>query len=309
VPRLCILLLLTGCALPERKDFSDDSKEAVTWAEASNVISHLDRQVKAASATYSLPALRDVERGPLLDIDAAHLLAAQMLGSGTSITRLSGGMTLLAGSFSRYPLWFVAVTDTYGGKGRTAGVFVKSSSTGAWLLASAPRLSAGTPLPPLATSSNGSPVVVPPALRIPGLASPQGLVDRYTRVLAHPGAASAGGFGSDPLVTAIRGRLSPQVSGQVAVSQTWSAEPVRYVFRLADGGALVFATVVHTDTYRVSGGSTLSWQGSSASAYLRHPVHRRAVLTYSHQVLLWQPFEGDAHLIGQYGGLVAAVGH
>jgi hypothetical protein len=319
VPGLCILLLVTACALPQHKDVSDDSKEAVTWAEASNVISQLNRQARAASATYSLPALRDVERGSLFDIDAARLVAARRLGGAAgagvgagkdiAVTRLGGNVTLLAGSFRRYPLWFVAVTDTYGGTGRTAGVFVKSSSTDVWRLAAAPRLSAGTRLPALATSSDGSPVVVPPALRIPGLATPQRLVDRYTRVLAHPGGTAAAGFGSDPLVSAIRESLQPHVSGKVTVSRTWSAAPVRYVLRLSDGGALVFATVLRTDTYRPSSGSVLSWQRSPAAAYLQHPVHRRAVLTYAHQVLLWQPFEGDAHLIGDYGGLVAAAGH
>lgn len=307
-PALCLLASASACALPAHKDFSDVSKKAVTWSEASNVVSHFNTRVDAASASYDLMTLRSVEGGSLYNLDAAALFARERLGLRISATHLDGTATVLAGSFSYYPLWFVAVGEVYGDQQRVAGVFVKTSSTGSWRLSAAPRLAAATQLPRVRTSSLGAAVLASPARRSEGLVSPQTLVDRYTQVLADPAAPYVDDFAEDGFLSSIRALQGAQPDGDVDFTQTWSAEPVAYALRLADGGALVFATVLHTDSYRVRGKYALTWRGSQAAAYFRHPVRQRAALTYNHQLLLWQPIRGKPVVIGQYGGLVAATG-
>lgn len=305
---LCLLAAAAGCALPQHKDVIDVSKKAVTWSEASNVVSHFNTQVDAASAAYDLRALRTVEGGSLYNLDAAALFAREQLGMRTSATHLDGTTTIVAGSFSRYPLWFVAWGEVYGDRQRVAGVFAKTSSTAPWRLSAAPRLAASTAPPRVATSPEGSAVLVPPTQGSGRLVSPQALVGRYTQVLADPEAPYSEDFADDAFLTSIRAVQAAQPDSEVAFTQTWSAEPVEFALRLTDGGTLVFATVVRTDSYRVLGKHALTWRGSPAAAYFPHPVHRRATLTYDHQLLFWQPAHGKPVVIGQYGGLVAATG-
>lgn len=308
MPGLCLLAVVAGCALPEHKDFADLSKKAVTWSEASNVVARFNTQVDAATASYDLMTLRRVEAGSLYNVDAAALFAGERLGVRTSATHLDGTATVLAGSFRHYPLWFVAVGDAYGDQQRVAGIFVKTSSTGPWRLVVAPRFDASTPWPRMATTASGATVLVPPTQRGPGNVSPQELVERYAQVLADPEAPYARDFADDAFLASIRAVQQAQPQTQVDFTETWSAEPVEYALELADGGALVFATLVRTDTYRVLGKHVLTWQGSQAAAYFNSPVRKRAILTYNHQLLLWQPAHGKPVVIGQYGGLVSATG-
>jgi hypothetical protein len=306
---LCLVVVAAACSFPEHKDLTNVSEKAVTLSIAGNVVAGFNAQVDAATASYNLRKLHSVETGSLYAIDAARLFARKQLGTHTFATSVNGTALILAGTFRRYPLWFVAVTSQLRHKEPVAGVFVRSTSTGPWRLSLAPRLAASAQLPPVETSADRSAVLVPPTQPSAGGLSPQQLVDRYTAVLADPGAPYVDDFSNDAFLRSVRASQLAQPRQHVDVTETWGAEPVRYALRLANGGALVFATVVRTDIYRVRGNSVLDWQGSPAAAYFRHPVRQRASVTYNSQLLLLQPPSGKSQVIGEYGGLVAATGH
>jgi hypothetical protein len=95
----------------------------------------------------------------------------------------------------------------------------------------------------------------------------------------------------------------------VTFDQEWKAEPVDYVLRLVDGGALMLVDLHRLDVFRVNQGNALKFGGSEAGAYLPDPITDVARLRYAHQVLMVVPAEGQPLVIGQYGGLVSAQGH
>lgn len=307
---LCLLAAAAGgCSFPEHKDLTDVSQKAVTLSIAGNVVAGFNAQVDAATASYNLRKLRSVETGSLYAIDAARLFARERLGRHIRATSVNGTAMILAARFRRYPMWFVAVTAPMTDKEPVAGVFVRATSTQPWRLSLAPRLATSAELPPVATSADKSALLVPPGQRSAGEVSPQQLVDRYASVLADPGAPHVDDFSNDAFLRSVRASQLAQPRRHVAVTETWGAEPVRYALRLADGGALVFATVVRTDVYRVRENSVLDWQGSPAAAYFPRPVRHRASVTYNSQLLLLQPPSGKCSVIGEYGGVVGASGH
>ncbi len=306
---LCLLVVAAACAVPHRKDLDVVSKKAVTLSEASHVISRFNRAADDAATAADSRRLDAIEGGSLLEIDRSALFARQQLGFRTSTTRLADASTIVTGAFERYPLWFVAIGDVDAERVKVAGLFARESSTVPWRLELAPRLATSTPFPPVRLADDGSAVLLSPTARRGLAVSPQALVYRYAQVLADPGAEYADDFVQDAFLASVRELREAQPDEAVAFTQTWSAAPVRYAFRLADGGALVFATLERTDHYRVLGKHSLRWQGSEAAAYFRRPVRSAATLTYAHQLLIMLPARGKAVLIGQYGGLVSATGH
>lgn len=305
---LGLLLIVAACAVPQPKSFDVVAKKAVSLSEASNVISRFNLVRDDISSSGDLRRLRHIETGSLLDIDYAALFARQQRGVATSITRLDDASSIIAGSFKRYPLWFVAVGEVHADRQQVAGLFIRTSSTEPWRLELAPRLAGSTRFPSVALGDDGSAVLVAPRERRGLPVSPQTLASRYTQVLADPGSKYADDFVPDAFLASVRELQGAQPNELVAFTQTWSVEPVRYALRLSSGGALVFATVQRTDSYRVLGEHVLRWEGSEAAAFFTRPVRSTATLTYAHQLLLLLPRHGKPLVIGQYGGLVAATG-
>lgn len=304
---LGLLLVVGACAVPQHKDLDVVTKKAVTLSEASNVISRFNLVRDQVSSSGNIARMREIEDGSLLDIDTAALLARQR-GVATSTTRLDDTTMVIAGSFRRYPLWFVAVGEARAEGQQVAGVFVRDSSTQPWRLELAPRLAASTRFPSVKLAADGSAVLLAPTERRGLRLSPQTLASRYTQVLADPEAKYADDFVADAFLASVRQLQGAQPDELVEFTQTWSVEPVRYALRLSGGGALVFATVQRTDNYRVLGDHVLRWRGSEAVFFPR-PVRSAATLSYAHQLLLLMPPRGKPLVIGQYGGLVAASGH
>lgn len=306
---LGLLLMVGACAVPQPKDLDVVTKKAVTFSEASNVISRFNQVRDDVSSSGNARRLRDIESGSLLDIDTAAVFAREQRGVATSTTRLDDTSMIIAGSFKRYPLWFVAVGEVYADQQQVAGLFVRSSSTKPWRLELAPRLAGSTRFPSVQLTDDGSAVPLAPNERRGLRLSPQTLASRYTQVLADPGAKYADDFVPDAFLASVRELQGAQPDGLVQFTQTWSVEPVRYALRLATGGALVFASVQRTDHYRVRGKHVLRWEGSEAAAFFSRPVRSAATLAYTHQLLLLMPKRGNPGLIGQYGGIVSATGH
>lgn len=312
---LMMLMPLGSCAIAQSKDGDDVSKPAISLTAAGQVMSHYNRVRDRVDTEIDLAALGDIEGNGLLAIDQGLLYLRRELGVGATPMRLGSTPDVFVGGFDRYPLWFVAVAKLSKQDEQVAAVFVRATSTSPWLMTEAPRLAGSTELPSLASDDEGEVVRYddtssrwsdgePTGLR----ATPQELVDSYATVLQQPGSPERADFVEDSFLSQMWELSAAQPSRDVSFDQTWVARPVRHVLRLADGGALVFATLTRTDEYQVEGGKSLDFEGLEAAAYFPLPIEDRATLTYKHQVLLLVPAKGKPFVIGQHGGLIDATG-
>ncbi|MGH3503044.1 MAG: hypothetical protein ACRDQA_19440 [Nocardioidaceae bacterium] len=303
--------LLAGCGLPHHKDLSDLSKRAVTRADASEVTTHLNQTRGRAQSDLDETALGKVERGSLLAIDLGRFRVRRTLGLVESApTRIDPADKVLTPRFDRYPMWFAEVSTIHGSKSQVVALFTRASTTAPWRLAFAPRMAPSTKIPRVARNDDRTATAVRPEDGSGLPASPQAIVDGYARYLGDPHADASGRYIEDSFVSQMRELQPAQSLDHVVVTRQWTAQPVHYVLRLPAGGALVFATLVRKDRFRVRGDHALSWPLSAEpAAYFRTPLRRSATLTYNHQVAMVVPKGGHPVVIGQYGGLVAATGH
>lgn len=309
-----LLVPLGSCAMVQSKD-GDLSKPAVSLTAAGQVVSHYNRVRDRVDTKIDLAALGDIEGGDLLEIDRGLLYLRRELGVGATPMRLGSTPDVFVGGFDKYPLWFVVVAKLSKQDEQVAAVFVRATSTSPWLMTEAPRLAGSTELPLLASDDEGEVVRYddtssrwsdgePTGLR----ATPQELVDSYATVLQQPGSPQRADFVEDSFLSQMWELSAAQPSRDVSFDQTWGARPVKHVLRLSDGGALVFATLTHTDDYQVERGKSLDFGGLEAAAYFPLPIEDRATLTYKHQVLLLVPAKGKPFVIGQHAGLIDATG-
>ena len=131
--------------------------------------------------------------------------------------------------------------------------------------------------------------------------------DEVCRRAASSTSAYSSDFVEDSFRTQMRAYADSQPEG-VGFEQTWEAAEVSHVVDLADGGSLVFADLVRTESYQLEPGKSLRFDGSEAERFFAEPIHDSATLTYYHQVLLLVPAEDQSLAIGQYGALVSATG-
>lgn len=312
---VALLASVAGCGIVLSKDLEGLSKPATTLTGAGHVVSDYNRVREQVDIEVAPSALVDIEGGALLEIDQGLLFLRRELALTASPVRLSAPRDVLVGRFDRYPLWFVAVTSLSKQDEQVIAVFVRSTSTSAWLMTEAPRLAGSTALPSVATDEDGAVVRYDDARarwsdgESTGLAvAPQKLVDRYASVLQKPDSRYRDDFVADSFISQMRTTTAAQPRDDASFSQSWRAQRVKHVLRLSDGGALVFATLSRTDRYRVERGRYLDFTGLEAGAYLSSPVKNEATLTYQHQVLMVVPGQGKPLVIGQYGGLIDATG-
>ena len=317
---LASLLVLGGCTLPHRKDFGDLTKMAMTLPSMVSILNAYNAARAEADARLDGSILADVEAGAALDIDEGRYFVARHVDPEAAMrTQPLGEPVLLASPrFRAYPMWFAAAMPNgdsmTGGSPSTAkvAVFARSSTVEPWRLVYGPDIAAGTQLPRLVTDPSGAAQPVRPGDGSGLVSSPQRIVEAYATVLADPLAPHAGGFANDDFIRQMRDIQRAQSALVYAdFEQTWNARPVRYALRTADGGALVFATLVRTDRYTVTSQSFIDWEGNAAAkAYLPGRVFRSARLRYLHQILMLVPpaGHGKPRVIGQYGGVVDGSG-
>ena len=308
-----VLALVAGCTLPTPRE-APGGKRAVSDADASAVVSQLSR-VHDDAVSGRTP-LGTVQTGEVAEIDRISHVIRRRLQLPPDTLALSSPLDVWAGRFSRYPLWFATVARMRVSGEQFVGVFERTSSTSPWLLVAAPRLAAGTRIPSVAETTDGSAVVYD-ALGEPEHWSdgapieplePDEVVSRYLSVLAVDRSPYREDFVDDSFRQQMRRVSQAQPGPGIGFRQAWSAAPVRYGVRLADGGALLFATLERAERFRVRGDARLSFTGLEAGAYLRAPIARFATVRYRHQVLLLVPASGKPLVVGQYGGVVSATG-
>lgn len=311
-----VALALGGCALPDHKEVGEISKPAATVPVADAALAAYAKDRAAAEQSLDVAALADIEGGALLDIDQSGFLIQEALGATSRPFEVDPAATVDASRFRSYPLWFVAVADLPQAQQQAAFVFTRASTTDPWIVRAAPRLAAETTVPNLALAEDGT------AARLVGDTdprwsdgvavgldrSPQQIADAYADVLTDKHSSHADEFVRDSFIQQMQEIRKAQPDAGVHFDQQWSARPVQYVLRLADGGALMFVDLKRVDNFDVRSGRALNFAGSEAEAYLPGKIKRHARLEYAHQVLMVVPAEGLPLVIGQYGGLVDASG-
>jgi hypothetical protein len=303
-------VLLAGCGgLPHARPSDVASKRAATESEAASALAEYAAIRAQAAKTADVGRLADAEAGSLLDIESATYFASRAFGVTPGAAAISEAKQVWSGDFARYPLWFVVVASAPAEQTQVAAVFVRSSSTEPWRAVLAPRLASATPLPDIETDDGAAALIAGgDAVTTATKTSASALVGRYASVLADPRSRFTSQFETDSFITQMRRLAQGQPTDHIRFRQAWHAAAVRYALRLSDGGALVFADLRRVDSYRIVGKHALGFAGSQAEAYLPDPVHRWARLTYAHEVLLLVPPDGKSYAIGQFGGLVHAVG-
>jgi hypothetical protein len=293
---VALAFTLGGCgAVPHSVD-DLPGKKAVTSARASSVVAEYNQARAEAMAQADVGRLQEVAGGAALAIDGRQPAAAAWAEPSQ----------VIAGEFDSYPMWFVAISDVPDEHARVAAVFSRESSVDPWLLVDAPRLAETTEIPEV-QSSDGVAEVHDGTAPMPGGLSGNELATRYAALLSDPSSPYAGEFAEDSFIAQMRDYAEAQPAG-VGFDQVWRAASVSHVVELADGGALVFADLVRTETYELGPGKSLRFDGSEAERFLPEPIHDNATLTYYHQVLLLAPADDKPLAIGQYGALVSATG-
>jgi hypothetical protein len=305
------LAAVAGCGVvPHNRSADAPVKRAATAAQAAPIVTRY-AVVRAESAkTADVGHLADVESESLLEIDSTLYYAARALGTTPGAAAVSGVKQVWSGAFTQYPLWFATVVDSPGEQTQVALVFARKTSTDPWRAVMGPRLAADTALPEVLTDDGAAAMLGgDDSDDSDGLsASPTTVARRYADVLQDARSRFADQFEQDSFIVQMRQLAQAQPREHIAFRQTWHADPVSYAFRLADGGALIFADLRRVDSYRIEGKHELGFAGSEASVFLPEPVHRFARLVYEHEVLLLAPAGRKPLAIGQFGGLVSATG-
>jgi hypothetical protein len=319
-PRLLATVLalgVAGCSWPHAKDLDDLGRRAATASSGGALMTSYARALSTAESTFDTGALTRIEAGSTLRVDQSAFTTRRTLGLAPRPFAVAGSATVWSSTFDSYPLWFVARVRLPQQEQQLVAVFSRASTIEPWRVVAAPRLAVSTTIPQVALAADGSAIRLADdprpswsdgtAVRLPE--TPLAIADNYADVLTSKDSPHADEFVKDSFITQMRSIRQAQPGSKVDFTQRWTASPVRYVLKLADGGALMFVTLHREDAFDVAKGSALSFEGSEAAGYISGPVRRHARLEYTHEVLMIVPAKGKPLGLGQYGGLVAAHGH
>ena len=315
VTAVLMCCLMAGCGLPHRKDDLSVTKVAASTSQVEEVY---DRYLKVRGNALHLldpRPLTSIESGPVLAIDSGALEVARrlLLTEKPDEKQSLRILDVLAPRLDAYPLWFVVVAADGARDVTKVQIFQRESATSQWELVASPEVLSSTTLPELQTDTSGALVGAPPDSDEGLVASPAAALDSYAAALDDPASSAADEVAVDSFVRSMRDVAVRQSAIEgVRFAQAWSAQPVEYALRTVDGGALVFATLVRVDRYRIEAGRAIDWpEGSEQEAFLSGRLYSTGVLRYFHQVLMYVPPASDdkPFVLGQYGGVVAGVGY
>ena len=314
-----VALVLAACGVPRDREIGRIDKASATSAEVAAVYERYREVRNAAIELLDPKPLSTIETGPALAIDTGSFEVSQRLNA--SQQQNTGAIEILdveTPRFTEYPLWYMSVARD-GARGvKRVQIFERASAVDPWLLVSTPEALADTELPPIRTGSRGDAREVD-ATDDTGMAmSAEDAAVAYVRTLANADAPEAATIEADSFVAQMREAVV--VNGGldgVGFTQEWDSEPVQYVLRTADDGALAFVTLLRTDTYTVQDGLQVTWpDGSPQQAFLQQGIQGVGTLNYYHQVLIYLPGGNDKprnnkprnnkpRVLGQFGGVVS----
>jgi len=313
VAGLALVGLTAGCTVPLPVD-EQPVKTAVAQDDADEVVARWAERRAEAVRTLDPAPLAEVEAGATLAVEEGALaVARRLITPGSQETDQDLRLRrVVAPRLSSYPLWFIAVVDDGQRELAKVQVYRRAQAAGPWQLVSTTEVLPSTQLPDVALDDTGAFEPVDPADAKGLPAAPQEIADGYAALLDDLEARGDELVLVDSFVEQMRAVATNLDSlDGVRLRQSWRAQPVRWVARTSDGGALVFATMARDDRYRITSGTAAAWpEGSAQSAFLAGRGDTSAVLRFRHQVLLYVPPTGggQARALGQYGGVVSTTG-
>lgn len=301
-------VVLAACAVPHQRDGASLRKTAARDAEVTAVFDRFREVRNTATGLLDPKPLSTVEGAAVLAIDTGSFEVAQRLSKqGKTDTGRATIVDIQTPRFSKYPLWFYAVVREPSTDVKRVQIFERSSAVDPWLLSATPEALADTELPEL-RQRDGAAVTVKADDGSGVAMSPQEAATAYAAVLTDPDAPEASTIADDSFIRQMRETAATNAGlADVAFTQSWQADDIRYAMRTADGGVLAFVTFLRQDTYTVEPGLTVTWpEGSPQQAFLSSGISNSGQLSYYHQVLLYLP-GGDEkpRALGQYGGVVS----
>jgi hypothetical protein len=314
VKRLVLLALicalaLSACAVPHKRGDLSPEKTAARTPEVTAVFNQYRKVRNTAIELLDAKPLSIVESGPVLAIDTGSFEVSQRLAKTQKQDTGSVEVTdVQTPRFGKYPLWFFAVVRDAGAGVNRVQVFERETAVEPWLLVASPETLADTPIPAIRKEGSAA-LTVKPDDSVGMSMSATEAAKAYARTLADPDSSEARTVADDSFIKQMRttAENNSKLEG-VKFSQSWGNEPLKYVLRTSDGGALAFVTLLRLDTYEVRDGLTVSWpEGTPQQAFLSSGISSSGKLRYYHQVLLYIPGgNGKPRAIGQYGGVVSA---
>ncbi|MEV7397012.1 hypothetical protein [Aeromicrobium sp. NPDC092404] len=312
--RLVLLLVVTAlalsaCAVPHERGDATVEKTAAREAEVTAVFNRYRTVRNTAIELLDAKPLSIVESGPVLAIDTGSFEVSQRLATTQKQDTASVDVTdVQTPRFTKYPLWFFAVVrDVKAGVNRVQ-IFERETAVEPWLLVASPETLADTPIPAI-RREGGRALTVKPDDGVGMSMSATAAAKAYATSLADAASPEAGKVADDSFIKQMRAtaETNAKLDG-VTFAQSWGSDPVKYVLRTTDGGALAFVTLLRLDTYEVKDGLTVSWpEGTPQQAFLSSGISSAGKLRYFHQVLMYIPGgSGKPRAIGQYGGVVSA---
>lgn len=302
-----VIVLTAACGtVPRERSDLGTTKIAVRSDDVGAIFERYRSVRNTAVGLLDAKPLSVVESGPVLAIDTGAFEVASRLDRTLSKDRSPSTVReVLAPRFDTYPLWFVAVSSDDDEKIGRVQVYQRDSAVDPWLLVASPETANDLELPGIRVR-NGAAVRVGPTNDVGMEESPQDAAEQYAEALGSgSNAVQVDSFLRQMRRTAADNAELPDVT----FSQKWKAEKVEHVLRTEDGGALVFATLERTDTFKVRTGRTITWPaGSPQRAFLQQGISTSGTLQYVHQVLLQVPPQGRIRALGQFGGVVAGDG-
>lgn len=302
-------IVLAACAVPRDREIGTIDKVAATEVEVAAVYERYREVRNAAIELLDPKPLSTIETGPALAIDTGSFEVAQRLNATEQ--QNTGAIEILnieTPRFSKYPLWYLSVARD-GARGfNRVQIFERTSAVDPWLLVSTPEVLADTELPQVRHGSRGAAQKVE-ASNGEGMAmSAEEAAAAYVSTLDNPDAPEASTIEADAFIGQMRDAVEVNSSlDGVGFTQKWDSEPVKYVLRTSDGGALAFVTLLRTDTYSVKDGLQVTWpEGSPQQAFLQQGIQASGALNYYHQVLIHLPGgTSKPRVLGQFGGVVS----
>lgn len=312
IPLLVCALVLAGCAIPHQRSDLAIEKTSARTSEVEAVFKRYREVRNTAIELLDAKPLSTVETDAVLAIDSGSFEVSQRLAqTQTQNDGVVDVTDIFTPRFTKYPLWFVGVARDRGLGINRIQVFERTSAVDPWLLVASPETLAETALPDIRTTGGDVAVKVNPDNGSGMALSAQGAADAYAKTLADEGSSEAKTVENDSFIKLMRATASTNAAlKDVGFTQGWDADPVKYVLRTSDGGALAFVTLLRLDTYTVKKGLTVTWpKGSPQEAFLSSGITNSGKLRFYHQVLLYIPGgSGLPRAIGQYGGVVGAEG-
>ncbi|MEU8222214.1 hypothetical protein [Kribbella sp. NPDC048915] len=293
-----LLLTTTSCSMvpPKNTLTTEDSRPAVTLADAQTVVQRYNQLNNQANRTRDAKLAATIEGNPTLaQTQAGFLIGRKLDPAGKEISKPFSYTNLEIGApqFTAYPMRFVVSSGISNAPGhRQLGVWQRENAGSPWLLTHSVYTPKDVELPPVAD------LRTPRADDLAKLqARPEAVAkDLAAYLTAGKSASQAEQFALSPSLTQLldlrtKSRAADSAQPYIAgVTDTFATSGDPLTFVTASGDALVFLSLTEQYLQRVEPGSNAYWTSGEATAFSSMVKYTRTIhQNYLHQVALVVP--------------------